>query len=259
MRFLVRITTKFEATPTEDVFPFSVPWVSTFDGMEIPSEVLFLVGENGSGKSTLLEALAIASRRIAVGGAPLDRDPTLDAVRPLADRLRLAWARQTGKGFFLRAEDFFNYAKRQRETAGDLQNLADSYDDPRVRGYIAGQAHAMRDRYQGDLDARSHGESFLAFFQSRVVPGGLYLIDEPEAALSPRRQLTLLSLMRASVEEHECQFIIATHSPILLSYPGATLWDFDGETIEPKAFEELEHVRLTRDFLACPERYWRHL
>lgn len=258
MTHLKRITLDRSEDDGTPGFPLSVPCIASLGERDLASDVTFFVGENGTGKSTLLEALAIASGRIAIGGRGVDRDPTLDAVRPLADALRLGWSKRTAKGFFLRAEDFFDFARRQREIASEMQGLADAEDDPRVRGYMQGQANAMRDRYDGDLDHRSHGESFLALFQSRIVPGGLYLVDEPEAALSPRRQLAFLSLIREMVER-QCQFVIATHSPILLSYPGAALWDFDGPEIESRQFEELEHVRLTRDFLACPERYWRHL
>jgi predicted ATPase len=244
-------------------FAFRVPAIQTLERIEIEHEVLFLVGENGSGKSTLLEALALASRRIAVGAQALDKDPTLDAVRPLSRALRLGWSRRTSRGFFprgffLRAEDFFSFAKGQRSLSRELSELADSYDDPRVRGYIQGQSNAMMGRYEGDLDELSHGESFMRLFQSRVVPKGLYLIDEPEAALSPKRQLSFLSFLKQMTGE-DCQFVIATHSPILLSYPGAQILSFDDGQIQPRVFEELEHVQLTRDFLACPERYWRHL
>jgi len=241
-------------------WPFDVPAIATLGERTIDAPVLFFVGENGSGKSTLMEALAIAARRVTVGAADAASDPTLEGLRPLAKRLRLGWSKQTGRGFFLRAEDFFSFSKRTRETARELDGYAERFkDDARVRGYMLGQKSALEDRYGGDLDARSHGESFLELFKSRIVPEGLYLLDEPEAALSPRRQLTLLSIMKQSVEEERCQFVVATHSPILLSYPGASHWLFDERGIRASSFEELEHVTFTRDFLAAPERYWRHL
>ncbi len=242
-------------------YPFSVPAVAGLDRLAFGSEVTVFVGENGSGKSTLLEALAIASERHAIGGAPLDRDTSLDAVRPLADALRLAWSRKTSRGFFLRAEDFFSFSRRNREIASEMQALADRFDDPldpRVKGYMLGQKRAIVDRYGGDLNDLSHGESFLRLLQSRVVPGGLYLIDEPEAALSPRGQLALLSFLKARCAER-CQFVIATHSPFVLSVPGATILGFDETGLREQPYEELDHVRLVRDFLAAPERYWRHL
>ena len=244
----------------ESGWPFDVPAVARLGERAIEAPVLFFVGENGSGKSTLMEALAIGSRRVTVGAADAASDPTLAALRPLAKRLRLGWKKQTGRGFFLRAEDFFNFSKRNRDTASELEGLADRFaDDPRVRGYMLGQKRALDERYGGDLDARSHGESFLELFKSRIVPGGFYLLDEPEAALSPKRQLAFLSIVRRAVEDEQCQFVIATHSPILLSYPGAAHWLFDEEGIREAGFEELEHVTFTREFLKAPERYWRHL
>ena len=121
---------------------------------------------------------------------------------------------------------------------------------------LAGQ-HDRQD--QGDLDHRSHGESFFSFFQARFVPDGLYLLDEPEAPLSPLRQLAFLSLIKPLVEKQRAQFIIATHSPILMAYPGATILNFDVLPIAPIAYDDLEHVRLTRDFLRDPASFLRHL
>ncbi len=114
-------------------------------------------------------------------------------------------------------------------------------------------------RYGGDLDAQSHGEGFLAFFQSRFAPRGLYLLDEPETPLSPLRQLGLLALLKEMVEEREAQFIIATHSPILMAYPGATILNFDQAPAAPIAYDDLEHVQFTRAFLNRPDSYLRHL
>ena len=122
------------------------------------------------------------------------------------------------------------------------------------------QAHiaAMEQRYGGDLDARSHGEGFLTLFKSRFVPGGLYLLDEPEAPLSPQSQLALM-VMLAEMLERDAQFIIATHSPILMAYPGATIYMFDSPPIRRVAYDELEHVALTRDFLNDPAPFLNHL
>ena len=131
-----------------------------------------------------------------------------------------------------------------------------------ARGLAAGPAsgslHEMERRYGPDLDARSHGESFLKLFQARLVPGGLYLLDEPEAPLSPQNQLALIALIRASVEDGS-QFLVATHSPILLALPGAAILSFDESPPTFVPYENLEHVRLTREFLNDPERFLRRL
>jgi predicted ATPase len=123
---------------------------------------------------------------------------------------------------------------------------------------FAHELHDMKSRYDGDLQAHSHGESFLTLFQSRFVPNGLYLLDEPEAPLSPIRQLAFLSMLKAMVEQ-EAQFIIATHSPILMAFPEATIYSFDDAPIHPVKYEELEHVKLTRAFLNDPGAYLNHL
>ena len=133
---------------------------------------------------------------------------------------------------------------------------------PHAKGLRLGPIHAslgeMERRYGLDLDANSHGQSFLQLFRSRFVPDGLYLLDEPEAPLSPQSQLALIAMLKDMVNDGS-QFIIATHSPILLAFPGATIFSFDEPPVREVAFGDLAHVNLTRDFLADPERYLRLL
>lgn len=160
----------------------------------------------------------------------------------------------------MRAEDFFNFARSIKVRGESMEALADRFkDDATVRGYMLGQKAAMDNRYGEDLHAISHGESFLQFFQARFLPKGLYLIDEPEAALSPQRQLAFLSLMKRMVEEESAQLIIATHSPLLLAFPGARIMQFDGTGIHETPYKDLEHVTLVRSFLANPDRFLRDL
>src|SRR5205085_10529859 len=127
-----------------------------------------------------------------------------------------------------------------------------------AQGAVRGQRRELARRYGEDADARSHGESFLNLFQSRFVPGGLYLLDEPEAPLSPQRQLALLSMLKEMVNE-DAQFIIATHSPILMAFPEAMILSFDVHPIKEVMWEEIEHVSLTRAFLNNPSSFLRHL
>lgn len=249
-------------------FPFSVPVIRTLDRLSFPGSVTYFVGENGSGKSTLLEGIAAAARLPAIGSADLKGDTTLTAQRDLADALRLVWNRRTSRGFFLRAEDFFGFAKRVSAMRTDfLARIAEveveyANRSAWARGLASGPARAslaeLEQRYGVDLDANSHGQSFLKLFRSRFVPGGLYLLDEPEAPLSPQSQLGFMLMMQDMLAE-DAQFIIATHSPILLAYPGATIYSFDSTPVVPVEYAELEHVRLTRDFLNAPERYLREL
>lgn len=255
--------------PEADRFPFDVPAIRSLSSIEFTAPVTFLVGENGSGKSTFLEAVASAAGMIAAGSAELDRDQTLEAVRRLADRLTLSWSRRTRRGFFLRAEDFFGFARRMGRLRGDLQQGLREVDDVHAgasdyarelaRTPYRNELAAMTVAYGGDLDDRSHGEGFLDFFRARLVPDGLYLLDEPEAPLSPLRQLALISMLREMVEDHRAQCIIVTHSPILMALPGATILSFDRVPIAPVAYGDLDHVTITRDFLNDPQSYLRRL
>jgi len=249
-------------------FPFSVPVIRTLERLAFPGAVTFFVGENGSGKSTLLEGIASAAKLPAVGSADLGDDATLGAQRALGRALRLVWNRRARRGFFLRAEDFFGFAKRisamRAEFEQRLVDLEAEYADRSAwaKGLAMGPARAslaeLEGRYGVDLDANSHGQSFLRLFQSRFVPGGLYLLDEPEAPLSPQSQLALMLMMQDMIAQ-DAQFIIATHSPILLAFPEATIYSFDQVPAAAVPYEELEHVVLTRAFLASPERYLRAL
>ncbi|MBC2605435.1 AAA family ATPase [Pelagicoccus albus] len=257
MPFLKRI--HYLASDEAADFPFTLPFLNSLHEREISSSVLFLVGENGSGKSSLLESVAIASKRISVGDSSLEQDPTLSEIRPLAKCLRLGWSRRTGKGFFLRAEDFFNFIRRNKEMESTFEGYIEHFkDDARVRGYMESNKHAINSRYGRDLNDFSHGEGFLEFAKSRIHPGGLYLLDEPEAALSPQRQLAF-ALFIYEMAEQGCQFIIASHSPIILSVPDAEIWKFDESGLETCRYEELEHVSFTRNFLSSPARYWNRL
>jgi len=247
-----------------DAFPWSVPAVRALDaGLDLAVPVTFFVGENGSGKSTLLEAIAIAANARAVGSErDLWRDPSLAAQRALARTLRLAWRWRPAFGFFLRAEDFAGHQRTQarldarlaredgRTVLGDDE--AEAFDDsvhPDERGAAA---------FLSTYDNRSHGESFLDYFEAQLDAPGLYLLDEPETPLSPQRQLTLLALL-ADAARGGAQLVVATHSPILLALPGARIYAFDETGVHETPYDELEHVRVTRDFLNAPERYLRHL
>jgi predicted ATPase len=206
------------------------------EGIHIAFErrVTFFVGENGSGKSTLLEAIATSCGFGLTGG---NRDHAFhaeDRRTELGRALRLSWLPRVTEGFFMRAESFFNFATYLDE----VSTL---------------QAYGGK-----SLHAQSHGESFMALFVHRFEQG-VYILDEPEAALSPARQLAFLRVIHELERPGHAQFLISTHSPILLAYPGATLFSLDGDRIEEVKYEETEHYRITRDFLACPERFLKHL
>lgn len=252
----------------EIAYPFQLEIIKSLHELQFVSPVTFFVGENGSGKSTLLEAIACAVESITVGSESVRTDKTLAPLRRLAQYFRLSWTKRTHKGFFLRAEDFFGYARSMRQTREELeQHLSDvdreyegrsKYAADLARMPYRNELSAIRNRYGKDLDDYSHGESFLTLFQSRFVPDGLYLLDEPEAALSPMRQLTFLAALGEMVKQN-AQFIIATHSPIILAFPDATILSFADGRIQQVQYDQLEHVNLTRDFLNNPERFLRYL
>jgi predicted ATPase len=168
----------------------------------------------------------------------------------------------------MRAEDFFGYAKRLsrlkselRQEIADIERNFEGRSDY-AKGLALGPAYsslgAIDGRYGGDLDGRSHGQAFLTLFGARLVPGGLHLLDEPEAPLSPQSQLAFMALMQETIGQRG-QFVIATHSPILLAFPGAAIYTFDEAPPGRIAFDDLEHVNLTRAFLNDPEAYLRRL
>ena len=251
-----------------DAFPFNITALASFERLEFTAPLTFFVGENGSGKSTLLEAIALAAGAIAAGSDNVERDQSLNPVRQLAKRLRLAWTKRTHKGFFLRAEDFFGYARRlaqMRESLeADLRAVDEEYigRSEKARGLAklasARELHALRERYGKDLDNYSHGESFLKFFQARFIPNGLYLLDEPEAPLSPLRQLAFISMLKQMLEQ-DAQFIIATHSPLIMALPGAVILSFDQQPIQPIGYAQTEHYTLTRAFLNNPDSFLQKL
>lgn len=205
--------------------------------MDFRSSITILVGENGSGKSTLLEALACSAGFPALGGSQDHRPEAGGGDNPLASALRLSWLPKVSNGFFFRAESFFSLANYIDEVA-DLGN------------YGGRQMHHQ-----------SHGESFLALFDNRLGTNqrALYLMDEPEVALSPTRQLAFLRIMRDWQKSGRVQAIIATHSPILMSMPGASLLSLDGDNIRPIRPEETEHYRVLRSFLGNPDRTLQEL
>jgi predicted ATPase len=252
----------------ETRFPFNLPILKNLTELTFNIPVTFFVGENGSGKSTLLEAIACAAEMVTIGSESVKTDKSLTAQRELAKYFKLGWTKRTKKGFFLRAEDFFGYAKRvnqmRAEMEEDLREIDDEYagrsDYARSLAKMSttGQLNDIQRRYGEGLDAGSHGESFIALFQSRFVAGGFYLLDEPEAPLSPLRQLALISVLKEMVTQ-EAQFIIATHSPILMAFPGAEILSFDGGKVRRVKYNQIEHVTLMRDFLLDPGAFTEQL
>lgn len=233
----VRSVTLLDSARKRKEYPFSLPAVQALGRtgkLTFDPRVTFLVGENGSGKSTLLEALAISLGFNAEGGTRNLKFSTSDSHSCLHEHLRVTRGIRIPKSsFFLRAESFYNVA-------------------------TAVQNQGLEELGWGDLHARSHGESFLETMQNKFRAPGLFLMDEPEAALSPTRQMGLLALMHQLVGESS-QFVIATHSPIIMAYPDALIYELTDHGIKRTAYEDSTNYVVTREFLNRPDVMLREL
>jgi predicted ATPase len=231
-QFLVEMRLDRARVPDFDAYPFSLNAVKNLDSLALHKSVTFIIGENGSGKSTLLEALAVAWGFNAEGGTQNFHFDTRASHSPLYDYVQLSRSFKKPKnGYFLRAESFYN-------VASEIEELDKHPGGARII-----------DSYGGvSLHAQSHGESFLSLLMHRFSGDGFYILDEPEAALSPTRQMSALSRLHQLVQAG-AQFVISTHSPILMAYPNAWIYSLDDDGIRRIAYEETEHYQVTRDFL----------
>ena len=223
--YLRSVELKRDSISNFESYPYSIPAIRELDSLEFHPDVTFIIGENGSGKSTLIEAIALSMGFGPEGGTKNVRISSADDNSGLNEHLKLIWGFSKPKDhYFLRAESFYNVATYMDEV-----------------GYLEG--------YGGkSLHARSHGEAFIATLNEKLRGHGLYIFDEPEAALSPARQMAALASIHVLVQE-QSQFIIATHSPILMAYPGAKIVLLDNTGLSEIAYEETEHFTITRDFL----------
>lgn len=229
---LLHLELQRDKVPDWNAYPFSIPAIARLERLEFHSPVTFLVGENGAGKSTLIEAIAIKAGFNPEGGTKNFRTSSRPSESSLPSYVRLArGARREKSGFFLRAETMFN---------------------------VSTEAEQYREYGWAELHEMSHGEAFLWIAVEKFAAGGLYILDEPEAALSPQRQLALLVRMHELVEGGS-QFIISTHSPILMAYPESTIFLLDQSGIRIVRYEDTEHYAVTRGFLQDPEARMRQL
>ena len=226
---------------TNEGYPFSLPLFVNGLHLQFDTPITFIVGENGSGKSTLLENLAEAIGFNTLGGNKNHSYQNSSADNfSLAAYIKLSWSVKQNYGFFFRAETFFEFAK-------NLDTLANNVNTD------------IYDAYGGkSLQKQSHGESFMSFFTNKVNDG-LYILDEPEAALSPEKQLSLISLLTDLSLRGNNQFIIATHSPLIISTPKSTLYEIENGELVKKNYKDTKQFQLYKNFTNCPERYLKYL
>jgi predicted ATPase len=231
--YLREVVLKREGIPDSEVYPFNLPAVRELGRLRFHPDVTFIVGENGSGKSTLLEAIAVAWGFNPEGGTKNFNFATHNSHSPLHSHLKLVRsAHKPRDGFFFRAESFFNLS-----TNIEVMDSEPSNAPPVINSYGGRSLHEQ-----------SHGESFLALMMKRFDGRGLYILDEPEAALSPTRQLSVLMRMHELVQK-DSQFIVATHSPVLMAYPGATLFSLDERGYTKVSYKETEHYQVMEQFI----------
>lgn len=226
-------------TGDQSVYPFSIPAVRQLESVKFTTPVTFFVGENGSGKSTLIESIATAAGFNAEGGTKNYSFSSQDTTSSLKDTIVLVRGfRREKYGYFLRAESFYTTA---------------NYAESGTFGMYGPQPLLFAGKH---IHEQSHGEAFISIVKE--FRPGLFFFDEPESALSPQRQLALMAMMSDLIKSGS-QFIIATHSPILLSYPGAKIYQLSDTGLSKVKFEEVEHVTFTRDFLNNTDQYLKHL
>ena len=240
---LVRsIVVKRDVDTDRNAYPFSIPALHDLEELALDPAVTFFVGENGSGKSTLIEAIAVGAKLNPEGGSRFMRMSTHDSHSRLHRHIRLVkGTRRIRDGYFLRAESFFNVATRLEQMKGE-----------------PGGASALQPYGGKSLHAQSHGESFLSLIGNRFGGDSFFVLDEPEAALSLRGQLALMRRMHDLVAEGS-QFVVSTHSPVLLGYPDATIYSLSDVGITRTRYEDTENYELTRSFLKDRDQFLRHL
>lgn len=241
-QYIHDVILKREEVPSFIEYPFCLDAIRSLTVINLDPRVTFFIGENGTGKSTLLEAIAVSWGFNPEGGSKNFNFSTYTSHSTLHDFIRLSKGVKRPKdGYFLRAESFFN-------VASEIQKLDESGFGPPIIDSYGGRS----------LHAQSHGESFMALLINRFGGNGLYILDEPEAALSPTRQMAMISRMHDLVKS-DSQFIIATHSPIILSYPYSKIYEFRQNGIKQIKYQETELYQVTRNFLNRPEKMLKTL
>lgn len=252
-------------TEKKNPFPFNIAAVKYARQIQLDKKITIFIGDNGCGKSTLLECIALNLNLPLIGGQ-IKNHEGFEAARILQPYLEIEWNRQTPKGFFFRAEDFSDFINsvenENKKIADDLADLKGKVDQSIIKQMSESMnfsLHRMRKDYGENMQAFSHGEAYLKILQTRIGDKGIFLLDEPEAALSPLKQLSLIFFILEVLKNRNTQFIISTHSPILMGIPGALIYEIREESMEQVPYKETDHYRITSTFLNNPDVYLREL
>ena len=247
-------------------FPFSLPVFKQPFTLSFTKPIVIIAGDNGCGKSTLLEALAYKLRLPTISSTSTVTDNTFDPSRKLEEFVTIYWRNKTHNGMFFRAEDYIGFVRSIQMLKSGLGNELKEMEEylrgqglVLAQGLLKGQVNELESRYNGKLEEKSHGEGFLQILSTRIHGNGVYILDEPEASLSPMKQLSLISLLMQSVSNTDAQFVIATHSPVLMGIPNSTIYYLNDNSIEETAYEDTEHYQIYKSFLENRERFLRYL
>jgi len=247
-------------------FPLSLPVFQKPFKLSFKKPVIILAGDNGCGKSTLLEAIAYKLNLPTIGSYSTITDETFAPARRLFDFINIQWSSKTHNGMFFRAEDYIGFVRSINTLKTELGNEMKEMEEylrgeglALAQNTLKKQINELESRYNGNMEQKSHGEGFLQIITSRITNNGVYVLDEPEASLSPMKQLSLISLLMHSAQETDAQFIIATHSPVLMGIPNSVIYFINDEGIKPVNYENTEHYQIYKSFLENRERFLKYL
>jgi len=251
-------------TEKKHPYPYDVPAVKYAKHIDLSNNITFIIGENGTGKSTLLESIACRLQLPHMDGKGYGKK-CFDAAKRLLPYLELDWNIERSVGFFFRAEDFGDFLNSIHRSDVDLHNQMSYLNDDvppqiiqQMKDSANYQLHQVRKNYGQELDSFSHGEAYMHIMNQMVNQRGIYLLDEPEASLSPSKQSAFIYFLQNHLQHFNSQFIIATHSPMLMAYPDATIYEITNDGMKKTPLEDTDHYSITKMFLNNPKSFLQH-